>query len=292
MSSRGAGRKPLQGAPKHPKRKAKAKGGSKNASKGQQQYGNIHSIATVVPNELFIKLHYVEQFTLNAALTSTDNYVFRANSLFDPNYTGSGHQPYGYDQWTTFYTGWVVEKCAISFTCTPPNLSTASPQIDNAILYLTKRRTDPSAFADINTAIEDPFCVRYVMTSGYQKQPKLSTMLDIPSFLGIDRTTYLNSAEYSGATGSNPAVQAYLICGAGSTAAGTTNPDPMYCTAELTFFCKFYNAANLTGSSIANHRIVHCRPGPSPDDRLSSGSPALEHKDFSLFSSADRATGL
>jgi hypothetical protein len=216
----------------------------------EESFGHLRALATVVPPETFVQLKYVDQFVLNPASGTTDNYVFRANSLFDPNYTGAGHQPYGYDQWATFYSSWCVYRTTLVFTCTPPNLSTVTPQIDNAILYVTKRRTDPSAFADVNTAIEDPYCMKYVMTSGYQKQPRLAVTLDTPSFLGVDKKVYLSSQEYAGATGSNPTIQSYIICGAGSTAAGTNNPDPMYCTAELKFFVKFYNPANLTGSSL------------------------------------------
>lgn len=222
----------------------------RNAQKSSH-FGNVHSLAMVVPPETFVELKYVDQFILNPTSSSTDNYVFRANSLFDPNYTGAGHQPYGYDQWATFYSSWVVFDATLVYTCTPPNLSTTTPQINNTVLFVTKRRTDPTAFADINTAIEDPYCMKYVMTSGYQKQPRLSVNLNSPKFLGVTREVYINSSEYSGATGSNPTIQTYIICGAGTTYAGTNNPDPVYCTAELTYRVKFYNPANLVGSSIA-----------------------------------------
>lgn len=38
-------------------------------------------------------------------LTSTGawTYVYRLNSVFDPNFTGTGHQPNGFDQWSAFY---------------------------------------------------------------------------------------------------------------------------------------------------------------------------------------------
>jgi hypothetical protein len=236
-----------------PKRRSKRV--SRKRTSNPEVFGSPHSLPNVVPSEAFVRLKYVDQFTLNATTASTDNMVFRANSLYDPNYTGAGHQPYGYDQWATLYSSWVVLRATCSFTCTPPNLSTVTPQIDNVILYITKRRTDPTAFVDVNTAIEDPYCARYVMTSGYQKQPKLSLSIDNPLMLGVDRKVYSSSLEYSGGTGSNPTIQTYIICGAGSTAAGTNNPDPVYCTAEINYFCKFYNPANLTGSSL-NQKIL------------------------------------
>jgi hypothetical protein len=255
----------------------KSKSSRKKSSRKEESFGHLRALATVVPPETFVQLKYVDQFILNPTASSTDNYVFRANSLFDPNYTGTGHQPYGYDQWATFYTTWCVYRTELVFTCTPPNLSTATPQINNAILYVTKRRTDPTVFSDVNTAIEDPYCMRYVMTSGYQKQPRLSVVLDTPSFMGVDRKVYLSSSEYAGATGSNPTIQSYILCGAGTTAASTNNPDPMYCTAEMKFFVKFYNPANLTGSSLSSKQVLltprHLPEIKTQIDLCSSDSP-------------------
>jgi hypothetical protein len=37
-------------------------------------------------------------------------YTFRLSSLYDPDYTGTGHQPYMYDQLTTVYNKYIVEK--------------------------------------------------------------------------------------------------------------------------------------------------------------------------------------
>lgn len=43
------------------------------------------------------KLKYCEEITINPATAGIAVNVFRANDLFDPNLTGTGHQPYGFD---------------------------------------------------------------------------------------------------------------------------------------------------------------------------------------------------
>lgn len=40
---------------------------------------------------------------LNATSGSLATYTWKANSLFDPDSTGGGHQPYGFDQFKTYY---------------------------------------------------------------------------------------------------------------------------------------------------------------------------------------------
>ena len=50
------------------------------------------------------RLKYNQSVSINpgAAGTAAAN-VFRANSIFDPDYTGVGHQPLGTDEWFTMY---------------------------------------------------------------------------------------------------------------------------------------------------------------------------------------------
>ncbi len=55
-------------------------------------------IRNVVPDKQMIKLRYHELVTLNPAIGSTATNVFKANGMFDPNTTGAGHQPMGFDQ--------------------------------------------------------------------------------------------------------------------------------------------------------------------------------------------------
>lgn len=62
-----------------------------------------------------VKLRYSEDINLTAG-TSLGNYDFRANSIYDPNLTGTGHQPLGHDQWAYFYDHYVVLGAKIRVT--------------------------------------------------------------------------------------------------------------------------------------------------------------------------------
>ena len=59
-------------------------------------------------------LCYTEKVTF-AALPSIDQ-QFRLNSLFDPNLTGTGHQPKGFDQLAALYNRYRVYKCEYKIT--------------------------------------------------------------------------------------------------------------------------------------------------------------------------------
>ncbi|AXH74322.1 MAG: putative capsid protein [Cressdnaviricota sp.] len=63
-------------------------------------------------------LRYSDQITLNPVAAATSHYHFRANSIFDPDRTGVGHQPYGHDTLQGIYKSYVVDKAVITLTPT------------------------------------------------------------------------------------------------------------------------------------------------------------------------------
>lgn len=61
-------------------------------------------------------MRYSTVISLNAGIATPANYLFRANSLFDPDYSGIGHQPYGFDTYATIYDYYEVIDCIITMT--------------------------------------------------------------------------------------------------------------------------------------------------------------------------------
>lgn len=68
------------------------------------------------PLKTIAKLRYCETVRLDATTGSSASYLFRANSIFDPNFTGVGHQPYGRDTYESIYNHYRVLKSRISCT--------------------------------------------------------------------------------------------------------------------------------------------------------------------------------
>lgn len=62
----------------------------------------------VVPTTSVVRMRYVDQITINPAIDSIATYSFRSNSIYDPNYTGTGHQPLGHDQAELLYENYTV----------------------------------------------------------------------------------------------------------------------------------------------------------------------------------------
>lgn len=67
-----------------------------------------------VAQRYICKMKYSDTFQLTAAGGSV--YRFNLNSIFDPNRSGVGHQPYGRDQFATLYNRYRVFKATYTLT--------------------------------------------------------------------------------------------------------------------------------------------------------------------------------
>jgi hypothetical protein len=56
----------------------------------------------------YITLKYCDVYNFTLTTGTATNQVMNLNSLFDPDRTGTGHQPYGYDQLATLYNRYRV----------------------------------------------------------------------------------------------------------------------------------------------------------------------------------------
>jgi len=101
-----------------------------------------------------VRLRYVEEISLDPVSGGLAYYTFRANSLFDPNLTGSGHQPRGFDQWATLYNHYTVIGAKCSATFLANSTSQVTPGYQG--IYLSTSSTDIAAMTT-NDVLEGRF---------------------------------------------------------------------------------------------------------------------------------------
>jgi len=82
-----------------------------------------------IATRALVQMKYTETILPNLALTAAAPvfYFFRLNSIFDPNLTGVGHQPYGHDTYSTLYNRYRVYK--VKWTLTLPADSSLKYQV-------------------------------------------------------------------------------------------------------------------------------------------------------------------
>jgi len=75
------------------------------------------------PIKTIAKLRYCTTIRLDATTGASAVHLFRTNSIFDPDFTGVGHQPYGRDTYESIYNHYRVLKSRISCTFLPNGTS-------------------------------------------------------------------------------------------------------------------------------------------------------------------------
>ena len=93
-----------------PKRRQTSQGGKKKTKSMKvtslRPYKQpIPWMYTTMPDQMFIKLKYATSYRITAAQFHK---VFSGNGLYDPDVSGVGHQPLGFDQWMTLYNRYRV----------------------------------------------------------------------------------------------------------------------------------------------------------------------------------------
>lgn len=82
----------------------------------RRQNNRTKELGISFPATKLFKMRYVERISLTANAGVMQTYGFRASSIYDPNYTGTGHQPMGRDQIGLFYNRYLVVGSRITVT--------------------------------------------------------------------------------------------------------------------------------------------------------------------------------
>lgn len=158
-----------------------------------------------LPLKLKRELRYMESsFGLNPGIGGTAaDYVFSANGLYDPNITGTGHQPMGFDNYMAMYEHYTVigAKITVQFQNTEP-------------VYLAwagiAARSGAGAISNGQQAVENGMCVVTPLNKADVDGDfrSLTYQLSIGKFMG--RHNILGEDDFRGTASSNPNEEVYF----------------------------------------------------------------------------------
>jgi len=151
------------------------------------------------------KLPYYEAISVTGPANSSQcgNYIFSANGLFDPNVTGAGHQPMGFDQMMIFYNHYTVIGARATFVVQAQNT------IATYVALMVSGSTTVSTDYQVN--IENGQMV-YTILEAQAIQggvARLTTSVKTADFQGIDDV--MDDPDMRGDNASNPSEQQYFI---------------------------------------------------------------------------------
>jgi hypothetical protein len=148
------------------------------------------------------------RYSTEADMTSTSGvpvgYVIRANDLFDPDFTSSGHQPMGFDQMMLFYNHFCVirSKIRVVFRNLTAPACTVCIRVD----------ADSSLLTTIDRIVEFGGCVTETCeaTGGYGANKELMLDVSIPRVQGVPLAAILADANLRGTAAASPSEVSYF----------------------------------------------------------------------------------
>lgn len=195
--------------------------------------------APVFPARTLRRLRYSDNFNLAGSSGVVASYVFAANGLFDPNVTGTGHQPMGFDQLMLSYNHYIVTECRATVLFRNNSGTGCCPQVSIKV----DGGATPSTV--VNTILEfglnDHTVLEAAGTMGANKV--LSAAVSIRQFEGVEDV--VDNIDFRGSVAANPAEITYFHVQAWDTLGLTTS---VQCEIVLEFSSWFVEPRVLTPS--------------------------------------------
>lgn len=213
------------------KRRAPARKRKIVRRKGFKTNNNLGSL-NPIPQRYICKMKYAEAVATDAF----GRFTFNLNSIYDPNRTGTGHQPYGRDTLETLYNRYRVISCSYRIL---------APRNDQTIQLAAQPANEVLSFTTVSEMKENPRS-RYITQSPGGQVIPLSSKVFIPSLVGRTASQYMADDRYQADMGNNPSELAILnvMCATGADVPLTNSA----LNIELVYTVEFFDVKHLAQS--------------------------------------------
>lgn len=198
-------------------------------------------IGTGISQTYRTKLRYAYHAVFQCSTVT--NLVFRAGSLFDPEYAVGGHQPYYYDQLSALYQHYIVHKSKINVTATGYGIL-AAPTASTSTLVLRGDDTATGLTTTKTTLMELPGS-KFVKFPAWNTGNSVTRQLTMSYDKNKIFKNFKNS-DLQAQVGTNPAEDWYFIV-SGWTDSGPTAQN-IWLDVIIDYDVEFFEAKDPPGS--------------------------------------------
>lgn len=157
-----------------------------------------------VPAGIRMNMKYSDRYTFEDTMSNFMEWTWRANSIFDPDETGTGHQPNGFDQMAALYEKYIVLGSSMTIWVADALTGSQAANITPTQVAICRKAT--STPLDMNQTKEQPISRWCLIQFG------APNMLHVP-YSQFWRTEGFpgtkNSISYAASTAGNPAQVEY-----------------------------------------------------------------------------------
>lgn len=170
--------------------------------------------------------------------------IYRLNSIFDPDQTGVGHQPYGHDQMALLYKQYKCYGVNIVVEIVDPS--------EDALVVGIKLDTPSGGAvltgAPIDAIKEQPMSLTKVLNATGSQRATVKQYMPMYQLMGVTKNQFNSTVgvPYSAAFGTNPVDQPVLRIALGSVRAAGAGT--IVVRTLLTYHCQVYDRITLVQS--------------------------------------------
>lgn len=221
-----------------------------------RRYVKVGRTLGAFPIRKTVALRYVQTISLNATASSTVVNVFRANSIFDPDYTGAGHQPMFHDLYSQIYDSYKVNYSTIravalnthavnvAYSQDVSGTTTSQGQFyalnERAVRLWILRDVQANDYpTNVDSLIEEGsrnFRWKYCPQTTTGTMPSVKMTCTPYKLLGLSKWDSTMNADVTG----NPSNSCFFVVGAANLGDGS-NPDSMSIQVIITYNVTYFD---------------------------------------------------
>lgn len=153
-------------------------------------------VRPIIEKRRTCKLTYESGNVGGAPTTVTPGvYQFRSNGIFDPDFTGTGHQPRGRDELALLYKNYIVHGVMVT-------VFAQSLTANNQSIVSIYPHSGATTLPDVRSLIENPD-TKYCMFTP-DKPCRLTKYVSNPRLFSVSKQRYRNEATFSAGMGGDP----------------------------------------------------------------------------------------
>lgn len=163
----------------------------------------IQRTLPLYPSSCMKRLRYSTNIALASTAGAVASYVFAVNGLFDPDVTGTGHQPMGFDELMIYFNHYVVTHCRM--TAVAKCVSTSKMTV------CLRQDASSTPITVIDRIVEiGGGVIEYLEISTTSLATKrLEASFDIARIQGISRQALTSDSSLRGTSAANPTELSY-----------------------------------------------------------------------------------
>lgn len=211
--------------------------------RSKQMTTNVNRSLRPFPSRFITKMKYAEQLNVVGGIGSAQtSYRFNLNSIYDPNRTGFGHQPYGRDEFNAIYNRYRVISCSYVISA----FNSGSSGDGYSIVAALPSNQEVLLSGGLAQAQETPRC-KFITQAPNATLKVLRGKVYLPALAGLTKTQYMADDRYQAQFDSDPNETLILNVFAGAiTGAAETNTTKLSVVLEYTV--ELFDPKQLPGS--------------------------------------------